>query len=497
MDSIVPIIVCVIISLQFVFFIKNWIRMREFSHIFEHDKSFNVTKDAQGFVSGISGRGNTVYKNIQDSINQYLGNNKGSVIDFQLLKDAVDRHCDAVEDDISAQTPVPLYCGLAGTMAGVIIGLFSLLWSGSLTDLLNNGNTAEAAKGVNALLSGVAWAMAASICGLLFTTINTLQFKACKLKEERGKNAFLAWMQSKLLPELPSDTSQALTQLAKNLNRFNSTFAANTGELRSTLDKVNQSYRIQSDVINAVREMDVMKMARANVTVLQELEQCTDKLEQFNEYLDSIHGYTDTIQRFNAQFAEKMNQFEVLQEIRDFFRSEIRQISQRKAEIAKSVGDVDQYLKKAMRQLGESASSNMEEISKSLVLQGEEFKKMLKEEQAMFVALSESVNRSFSEQLQQTPQIARRLEDVAKIPALLQKTTSDITATNTQIISRIDQTLARYAAGERATGNVGAAGFPAWMKWVITISASLMGIYFALHLFAEFYEIVSPFIKNL
>ncbi len=89
-----------------------------------------------------------------------------------------------------------------------------------------------AASGINELLAGLAWAMAASICCILLTTINSLLFKSCKLKEERGKSSFLAWMQSRLLPELPSDTSDALNRLVRNLNSFNSTFAGNTAELK-------------------------------------------------------------------------------------------------------------------------------------------------------------------------------------------------------------------------------------------------------------------------
>ena len=155
-----------------------------------------------------------VNKNRQSSINKYLGNNKGSIIDFQLLKDAVDRHCDSVEDDINVQTPVPLYCGLAGTMLGVIIGLASLLFTNSIYSLMTGSTTGAtasgAATGVSDLLSGVALAMIASVCGIGLTTCNSLLFKKYKLEQEKGKNTFLAWMQSKLLPELPSDTSPPL-----------------------------------------------------------------------------------------------------------------------------------------------------------------------------------------------------------------------------------------------------------------------------------------------
>ena len=317
MSVVVPIIVVIIILAQIYFFRKNIERMNEYKGIFEKKASWGIKHDLEtGFVSGIRGDGNAVFESIKDSINKYLGNNSGSVIDFQLLKDAVDRHCDSVENDVNTLTPIPLYCGLAGTMAGVIVGLTSLLYTGSITALLSSGssNFGAAANGVNDLLSGVAWAMLASICGIIFTTWGSILFKSRKIQGEGGKNTFLAWLQAELLPELPSDTSDALNRLVKNLNKFNDTFAGNTTDLRGALREVNQSYRIQADIIKAVHDMDVMKMAKANVQVLKELKECTDKLEQFNAYLDDIHGYTDAIHTFTSQFESEANRLHVLEQ---------------------------------------------------------------------------------------------------------------------------------------------------------------------------------------
>lgn len=164
--------------------------MNEYSDIFDKPDSWGIVfNPATKFVLGISGKGNNVFTLIKTSINKYLGNNSGSVIDFQLLKDAVDRHCDSVENDVNTLTPIPLYCGLAGTMAGVIVGLSSLLSTGSITALLSSGSSdfGAAATGVNDLLSGVAWAMLASICGIIFTTLSSILFKARKIKGEAGK----------------------------------------------------------------------------------------------------------------------------------------------------------------------------------------------------------------------------------------------------------------------------------------------------------------------
>ena len=179
MSFIVIIIVTSIIVLQLFFFVKNVHRMIEYKEIFAEETTWAIAHDpATKFVSGIYGSGNQVFYSIKESINKYLANNSGSVIDFTLLKDAVDRHCDSVEHDINTLTPTPLYCGLAGTMAGVIIGLSSLITTGSITDLLSSGSGdfGSAAGGVNDLLSGVAWAMLASIMGILLTTIASLLF---------------------------------------------------------------------------------------------------------------------------------------------------------------------------------------------------------------------------------------------------------------------------------------------------------------------------------
>ena len=118
MTVLVSIIVITILVFQIIFFRQNVHRMKEYKEIFEGERSWTIEYNQETeFVSGIDGRGNDIFNSIKDSINKYLGNNSGSVIDFQLLKDAVDRHCDSVENDINTLTPLPLYCGLAGTIA--------------------------------------------------------------------------------------------------------------------------------------------------------------------------------------------------------------------------------------------------------------------------------------------------------------------------------------------------------------------------------------------
>lgn len=479
MSLLVPIIVATIIVLQIFFFVKNVLRMREYKKIFAEEKSWGIAHNPETkFVSGIYGRGNKVFESIKDSINKYLENNSGSVIDFSLLKDAVDRHCDSVENDINTLTPTPLYCGLAGTMAGVIVGLSSLLTTGSITALLSSGsgNFGTAAEGVNDLLAGVAWAMLASIMGILLTTIASLLFKRYKLQGESGKNTFLAWLQAKLLPELPSDTSDALNRLVKNLNKFNSTFAENTSSLRGALREVNESYRIQGDIIKAVHDMDVMKMAKANVRVLEELKECTDKLEQFNEYLDDIHGYTDAIHTFTTQFEQEANRLHVLEEIQQYFM-------RHKAEIAKDSADVDVALRNALRTLKETASQNTGELNSTLVQQAEEFKRIIADEKDSFEKLNSELRAQFSAELTQIPMLQKQLSEIAGIPAKLDKLIERMERSNSTLASQVSGTMTRTAKELTTVSSKGESSpytvpqiMPGWMKWTIVVSVILIAL---------------------
>lgn len=479
MSLLVPIIVATIIVLQIFFFVKNVLRMREYKKIFAEEKSWGIAHNSETkFVSGIYGRGNKVFESIKDSINKYLENNSGSVIDFSLLKDAVDRHCDSVENDINTLTPTPLYCGLAGTMAGVIVGLSSLLTTGSITALLSSGsgNFGTAAEGVNDLLAGVAWAMLASIMGILLTTIASLLFKRYKLQGESGKNTFLAWLQAKLLPELPSDTSDALNRLVKNLNKFNSTFAENTSSLRGALREVNESYRIQGDIIKAVHDMDVMKMAKANVRVLEELKECTDKLEQFNEYLDDIHGYTDAIHTFTTQFEQEANRLHVLEEIQQYFM-------RHKAEIAKDSADVDVALRNALRTLKETASQNTGELNSTLVQQAEEFKRIIADEKDSFERLNSELRAQFSAELTQIPMLQKQLSEIAGIPAKLDKLIERMERSNSTLASQVSGTMTRTAKELTTVSSKGESSpytvpqiMPGWMKWTIVVSVILIAL---------------------
>lgn len=487
-------IVVLVIFFQVLSFWKNLKRMGTFSRIFEESSSWGIQTSNYGqTVAGIRGEGNSVFYQIKDNINDYLGNSQGSVIDYNILKDSVDRNCESIEDEINAQMPVPLYCGLAGTMAGVIVGLFSLLFEDSISNLMVSGGKSVqaataamngAANGINDLLAGVAMAMIASILGIILTTTNSILFKQFKRQEEIGKNKFLSWMQSVLLPKLPNDISDAFSRLVANLNKFNGTFKENTQGLGRTLSKINDAYSIQADIVESIQKMDVAKMATANVKVLKALNESTEKLEQFNYYLNSIKGYTAEIESFRKQLNSEYDMICLLKEMRDtlggikdFFKEELGQIDSRKAAIGKSIDNVDTYITESLEKLNKSSVTSVDGLKTHIDQQAEELEKFLEQEKQMLQNMSQEVRVEFEKQISQIPNLSKRLEDITKLPAQLDKLSDGIAESNRKLVSGITQANQNmtndikhvlkkmdYSASGNGNGGVSKVVMPLWMK---------------------------------
>ena len=441
----VGIIVGIVVVFQVYFFWKNLAKMCMFRNIFSSPYSWTVNGD-NGTVYGIDGQGNDVFNLIKSTINDYLSHSRGSVIDYNILKDAVDRNCETIEDEINSQMPVPLYCGLAGTMAGVIIGLFGLLSEDAITGLLNGGTSSSAAvamggaaNGINSLLAGVAMAMIASILGILLTTVNSVLFKRFRRAEETGKNKFLSWMQSVLLPQLPNNISDSFSRFVGNLNRFNSTFRENTNGLNETLARINEASSIQADIVSTIQHMDVRSMATANVRVLRELNACTDRLEQFNVYLNSVQGYTAEIEAFRRQLRTEGQIVSLLEEIKNFFHDEFTDIQQRRLAISQSVDNVDETLGNALHNLSQTSATSLNNLQQTMDRQTQELQEFLEREKQMLQDESQEMLIEFERQISQLPNLSKRLEDITQIPGQLQEISRGIADANTELVSGIQQ----------------------------------------------------------
>lgn len=498
----IGLIVAALVGLQAFIFWKNLQQMRAFRRTFgEPGKpvKYFARKNENGQVIGIrSDFSNTYYYRIEDSIGEYLEANVGGNIDFQLIKDAVDRNCDSVEEDANAQIPLPLYIGLAGTMLGIIIGIGYLWISGQLSALLNlgqNGNGATSAlnsgsQGIETLLSGVAMAMIASISGLTFTTIATWIFKGIKLEVEIGKNRFFTWMQSNLLPEVANDTVDAFRKLGKTLGRFNSDFSRNSEAFGRTMDRILGVNSTQNELLTNVEKMntEIEEMSKRNLAVASRLSNVMGVLDDFANYVQSINGYTTELQRFTTMFNDEADRLHVMEQMKEFFLLQGQRLKDREDTLKKGMGKLDDALLQGTDQLKNRFTSSNDELKRMMTQQKDEFQVLLKSQTKMFEDAHKELISSIKSELGALPQTAATLNAV---PEKIKNLMEGYKRENDKLVSEVSRALNTMNRTLREIGAQGAivtsgddgssyvssrSMFPKWVNWVLVVLVSIIAL---------------------
>lgn len=404
-------------------------------------------------VSGITAQHNSATLTaIVDSINSYLANNKGAVSDFNLIKDIVDRSCDAQEEEIHTQIPVPLYLGLVGTMGGILVGVLYLWLSGGLAELLNSSVSANGAAGVEALLGGVGIAMASSIFGIVLATTGSSKVANGKRLFEKNKNIFLSWIQAKLLPSLSNSVVDTLEKMSRNLANFNETFAANTRELSGALAQVNVAYNLQTRLMSELKQLKIEEIAAANVTVYNNLKGCTNEIGYFGAYLHSVNEYIAHVKALNDKLDRHETRTKAIEEMGVFFKSEVEQIEQRKDAISKAVGKVDDYLQQALEKLRENADAQLVMLQKSAAHQQDMLQRKMEETGKMVEEL-------------------KNLTEVKKGIAGFERATADQNRKIDLLTAAIEK-----LAQVKASGGTIRQKLPRWAKIMLIVAGSLASV---------------------
>lgn len=315
---------------------------------------------------------------IINAINSYLLKNKGATGDFLLIKDIVERYCDTKREEIETQLPMPLYMGLMGTMLGIIIGIGYIAVVSGFSAFINNPSGS-----IGTLMGGVAIAMIASLIGIVLTTYGSWAAKSASSQVEDDKNGFYTWIQTELLPVL-GGTENSLMRLQENLLKFNRSFSTNTTKLDKALQRVETSYENQIELIQTIQQLDIKKMATANVSVLRELQACTPQLERFSQYMHNVNEFINQLNALNRNLDSQEKRTQLIEKMGTFFEQEVKDIEQRKAAISQAVGTVDDRLQQTLHSLQENADKSMQDMNEALIRKQDIFNKALDEQQEVF-----------------------------------------------------------------------------------------------------------------
>jgi hypothetical protein len=328
---------------------------------------------------------------ISDSINNYLAKNKGAVSDFMLIKDIVERNCDSLEEEISTQTPIPLYIGLMGTMSGIILGLGKIALVDGFSTFIQNPQ-----QSIGELMGGVAIAMIASLCGIILSTLSAWYAKQSKSILESKKNAFYSWIQAKLLPVLHGNITSTLHVLQSNFKTFNNSFSSNIASMKNALEQRNNVYNMQLKILDQLNKLDVQKIATANVTVLQQLELSTSRFKEFSDYLAQTTAYLNAVRDLNTRVGEYMQHSAALTHLAEYFESENNYFKERSGMLNKGVVDFDQMLQKSFSTLQENSKTNFDAFNYFVIRKQEEIKSYLTESEKIMEEKVGELNSSMT-----------------------------------------------------------------------------------------------------
>jgi len=425
-----------IVVVQFYIFSSTCKKIRLINGILANREYFRILKlyssDDEESVNGIIitedehgiKYNNPVTEEIEQSITTYLRKNKGAVSDFSLIKDIVERNCDTEVAEVEAQTSMPLYIGLIGTVAGIVLGLSSLALRGE-----NLGDPSC----IMSLMVGVAFAMIASGMGVVFTSLSIWKNKKCGVVLEGNKNKFYTWIQTELLPVLSSSTVSTLSLLERNLTNFNNSFAKIVKQLDEKLTDVGDLYGSQIELLDRIEKIDIHKMATANVKILETLTRSADKLENFAQYMDRTTEYLSAVKELNEKIDEHLERTEALAVISDFYKKQMDEIQLRQNAIKTVAIKVDDTMKKTFADLENNTKEGLQGLQAVYTKQTEMMEELANRQGNTLDDTIKKLNAMIilSKELQQMPKTVRELssnamlqskatEDLAKAVAKLQ-----------------------------------------------------------------------------
>lgn len=296
-------------------------------------------------------------------INVYLIRNRGASIDFHLIKDIVEKHTITIENQIENRIPAPLYLGLAATMLGIIIGLFTVDFNNAALDA------------IQPLINGVKWAMSASVIGLIITTWFSIQvYKGAQTEADEEKNEFLSKLQAELMPKMGKGKLPEVSILSNKLDKFARTTTGAISGLDVIVENSKTTVQHERQLISEIRELDIAAVTSANVEVFTNLDQMMDSFQSFAKYyeeldksmlstsdlLSNLKQFVSSTQNINIILEEIKGNIKQSNEAVTFFNKHIRSFEKYNDAVNEAVANNDSAFRAAVIQLTSATEKQYE-----------------------------------------------------------------------------------------------------------------------------------------
>lgn len=302
--------------------------------------------------------GNKIALNIKESINSYLLNNHGAVVNFSIIKDMVDREIDVNDEEVTNLIPTPLYLGLAATMFGIIIGLWSM----------PEINDIEFTMSINSLIDGVKYAMAGSLFGLFFTTIlSSYVYKSAKKVVLEGKNKQLSYLQAKLLPALVASQETGIAGLKHSLDLFARKGTEISEKIRIASLSTAESIKTQLKTIEKVEDLKMHRVTKANLDLFDKLESSVAMIQAFEKNIKTIQNISERLESFaqktksiedlaqtiKLNIEDSNDQLNISKQLTEFLTDHFKQLDSHRIKVVEAVSYNELYFSEAIMTMKE------------------------------------------------------------------------------------------------------------------------------------------------
>ena len=233
-----------------------------------------------------------IFAEIIDKTNIYLCKNHGVSADLEILKDICDQKISILESGIQNSLNVPLYCGLAGTFIGIIVGLLGI----DLDSMFSVTNGAAInLEGIEDLLTGIICAMVASLTGLVLTVKNsaisyiTPSFKEASKIADENKDVYFDFLRRELMPILAHSMASSLSSLKNVLGHFVDKFGTKLNDYADTAGLLNENLDKHQEMLVAIEKLNLVKTASKVSEVFLTLKDSSDSLNVFYQYQQQLN----------------------------------------------------------------------------------------------------------------------------------------------------------------------------------------------------------------
>ncbi len=366
----------------------------------------------------------TMFGTLTYNINKYILRCRSVAPDFETVEHIVEREYQQLKSDIEETMTVPLYLGLLGTLAGIVIGLWKIDLKGDLSN-------------IETLLSGVKWAMIASAMGLLLTTLNSSWFyRRAAQVTATNKNRFYTFLQTELLPAATeTDLAAVVLNMQKNLDLFNTRFKDNIVGFDQSMSSVFENTKVQRDFLKRLEEVDYQKIVQGNIEVFSKMQGAVDQFDKFANYMTSLNanlqianslsGKMDALATradeaglsFGKVASEIDARLNTSNELLLFLKSHFSELDERKSIVAKAIIQFDDFLNKSFQQLEQTTIERSVAIKDNALKQENLMIDALRANRGQFAQLEnlQPIKEQMNLLFQQTVALRTSLESVDEL----------------------------------------------------------------------------------